>query len=402
VPTTLRARDRVATRWNSLPGWAAALVIFGASRLISTALLGILFAVATGNGWPFASYRRNANFFTFSGSWDGSAYRIIGEQGYPVDLPVDGAGHVAHTVWAFLPLYPRLVASIAAPTGLDFYLVGTLVSTIFGALASIALYALLASRIDRAGALWAVTLFTVGPFAFLLQVAYAESMFLFLLFGALWAMVRRRYLVVAALGVLAAFTRPGALAIPLALGILFVLRWRESRKPGAEPFPVAERVRMAAAAALVAAAGLAWTGIAAAVTGRSDAYLASELAYWSALIGHQAFVPFAPWFLLASRYLGWIGVILVLAVAGGTAWYLTRRRLRMLGPEIIAFSASYALYLFAVFLPQQSIFRLMLPLAPLLGDPALRRSRRWRIAIVACCVLAQAAAIVVLWFLSFP
>jgi hypothetical protein len=44
----------------------------------------------------------------------------------------------------------------------------------------------------------------------------------------------------------------------------------------------------------------------------------------------------------------------------------------------------------------------MLPLAPLLGDPALRRSRRWRIAIVACCVLAQAAAIVVLWFLSFP
>jgi hypothetical protein len=46
---------------------------------------------------------------------------------------------------------------------------------------------------------------------------------------------------------------------------------------------------------------------------------------------------------------------------------------RRLGPEMRLWSASYVLYLLVVFFPQSSIFRLLLPLAPLYGAIAAPR-----------------------------
>jgi hypothetical protein len=66
------------------------------------------------------------------------------------------------------------------------------------------------------------------------------------------------------------------------------------------------------------------------------------------------------------------------------------------------YSAAYSLYLGAVFLPQQSILRLLLPLAPLLGDPALNRGPRFRGVVLVALVPLQLGAIVLLWLLSFP
>ena len=51
-------------------------------------------------------------------------------------------------------------------------------------------------------------------------------MFFFLLFAALWAIMSRRYWRVIPLGVAAAFTKPGELALPLTLGIVFIVRVR--------------------------------------------------------------------------------------------------------------------------------------------------------------------------------
>jgi len=62
---------------------------------------------------------------------------------------------------------------------------------------------------------------------------------------------------------------------------------------------------------------------------------------------------------------------------------------RALGPDLRLWSASYLLYLLAVFFPQSSTFRLLLPLSPLWGAAAVPRSRVWRTAVLAMCLLGQ-------------
>ena len=76
--------------------------------------------------------------------------------------------------------------------------------------------------------------------------------------------------------------------------------------------------------------------------------------------------------------------------------------LKALGIEVTAYAASYALYLFAVFLPQQSLFRLLLPLSPLAGAPGLTRNVRARSIVLAVCVVLQPVALLLLWFLGYP
>ena len=79
------------------------------------------------------------------------------------------------------------------------------------------------------------------------------------------------------------------------------------------------------------------------------------------------------------------------------------RRLRQeLGPDLRAFIGSYWLYLVAVFLPQQSLFRLLMPAAPLLGWSGFSRTRRRRVVVLAAAVLLQCVAVFPLWFLGYP
>ncbi|WP_233197906.1 hypothetical protein [Cryobacterium sp. Y57] len=153
------------------------LVIWATSRLLTTTLLASLFIVATRLDWNFASHRSDPNFFTFSGSWDSSFYRQIALRGYPTELPTDVAGNVLPNAWAFLPVFPWLVRGVSALTGIEFYVAGVLVATLLGALAALALYRLLSPRVGVHSALWAVALFCFGPLSFILQAAYAESLF---------------------------------------------------------------------------------------------------------------------------------------------------------------------------------------------------------------------------------
>ena len=133
------------------------------------------------------------SFFTFSGSWDASFYRTIAEHGYPTTLPTDGGGHVLPNPWAFLPVFPALVRAVMTVTGGSFWVAGVVVASLAGAGACVLLYRLVLAVGSSHRARWATALFTFGPTGFLLQVAYAESMVLLLLFGGLLALVRRRY-----------------------------------------------------------------------------------------------------------------------------------------------------------------------------------------------------------------
>jgi len=381
--------------------WLVVLGIYAITRGVSSLLLGTMFAIASKAGWTFASHRVHPTFFTFSGSWDSSAYKTIAEHGYPTTLPTDAAGHVLPNPWAFLPVFPGIERAVAALTGLEFYTAGVIIATVFGFGASLMLYLLLRLRVDETPARWAVVFFGIGPLGFILQAAYAESAFLFFLFAGLWALMTRRYLLVMPFGVLAAFTRPGVLALAVAMAVHLVLRWRERGMPG-RTFSFRHRFTLVAVGLVVAAAGLAWPVVASRVTGVSNAYLDTELSFWVGFVGRRPFTPFTPWFVMASRYLGVAGVVLVVVVLAAGVFWLSRKRMRMLGPELLGFSAAYWLYLVAVFLPQQSLPRLLLPTAMMLADPALSATRRRRFVLAGAGVVLQAVAVVFVWFLGYP
>ena len=88
--------------------------------------------------------------------------------------------------------------------------------------------------------------------------------------------------------------------------------------------------------------------------------------------------------------------VILAAVVTGAAYALLRaRNVRRLGVDIRLWSASYLLYLLAVFFPQSSTFRLLFPLTPLAGALAVPRSRPYRWGVLLVCLLLQ-----LLWILA--
>jgi hypothetical protein len=396
-------RDVITRGVRDAPPVLVVLVLYAVSRLVSSAWLGGLFALATSRGWEFASHRADPGFASFSGSWDASFYRTIAQQGYPTELPTDADGQVTPNPWAFLPVFPLVVRAVATLLGVElagnaFFAIGVVVATIAGGAAVVLLHRVVAETVGPASALWAAALFCFGPMSFVLQVAYAESLMLALTFAALLMMIRRRYLLMIPFGVVAAFTRPGVLALALALAVTALVRLRREGRG----FRRRDRASVVVAGLVIAAAGLAWSPIADAVTGRPGAYLDTELSWWVGFVGRRHFVPLTPWFVMAETFLGVAGIVLVVVVLAGAAWFLTRRSTRRLGLEVVSHAGSHLLYLVAVFLPQQSLPRLLLPVAPLLGHPAIAASPRLRTALLAAGAALQPAAIVLLWFVGYP
>lgn len=381
-----------------MPGWGIVLIGYLVSRLVTTALLLVAYSWALADGRAIAQFERPPDLIGFLQSWDGLNYREIAERGYPRELPTNSSGLVEKNVWAFLPVFPGVVNAVRSVIpGADWGAVAVLVAAVCGAAATVTLYLLLHRRFGEHQAIWGALLFCFGPLSFTLQVAYAESLFLLLMFGALLALSAGRYGWVSALGVLAAFTRPGALALPAAIGLIQLVRLLNR-----ERIPRSEWIASAAAVVLVSAAGLAWPVIAETVTGTPDAYFRTELAWWRDHIGEVGFIPFSPAYLMAWRYWGVTGVALVLAISITAIWLLARPRVRALGLDSLAYCTSYLAYVAAVFLPQQSLFRILLPLAPLAVVPALSARARWRWLALGASMLVQPLAIWWLWIENPP
>jgi hypothetical protein len=379
------------------PAWSLVLAIYAGSRLLTTGILALVYWLAATFGWSFADSVTRPDLIGLMGSWDARFYRQIALFGYPAQLPLDAHGDVAQNAWAFLPIYPWLTRVLMNATGMDFATAGVLLSVAFSAGAAVLLQRILVPRIGRTASLWSVAFFCVGPMSFILQAAYADGLFLFLMFASLLAMQARRYLLMIPFGVVAAFTHPGALPLAAALGILLIVSVLRR-----EHQSWAERIRMLAAAAIITAASLAWPVIASATTAYSGAYFDTELAWWTGYVGHTHFFPFTPWFIMAGTYLGVPGIVLVVVIVGLFVLWLLHRSTRVLGDEILAFAGSYGAYLFAVFLPQQSLVRVLLPLSPILGTPALTRSPAIRRITLGVFIASQVVAIVFLWFLGPP
>lgn len=388
-------RLRVTVLGRAVPTWVVLVVAYLLSRVLTTALLLIFWAAS--QHWSIAHYDGGHSFAGFLQSWDGLYYRRVAVAGYPTSVPVDASGSVEKNAWAFLPLFPMIVRAVMSVTGLDFAVAGVLTAIVFGAAATFAIHRLLLQRFGPLIAIWGAVFFCFGPMSYVLQVTYAESTELFLLFAALAAMMARRYGVMIPFAVLAAFSHPGALALAAALAIQRFVGFLK-KQPTSNP----ERILALIAIGVIAVAGLAWPVVASVATGNSGTYFNTEFAWWRDYIGSVHFLPFTPWFVFAGHYLGFLGIVLVIAVLAGFLVWFTRPSTRALGTDLRAYIFSYVSYLVAVFLPQQSLFRMMLPLSPLFGAPVLSRTVRARVITLASCIALQPVGILLFWIIWPP
>jgi hypothetical protein len=323
----------------------------------------------------------DVDYFDMTVLWDGSWYREVALNGYPADLPLDPtSGRPSQNAWAFYPLYPLLARGLMGVTGLSFPVAASTLALLCGLGAALLMAGLLAERVGQRVALAAVAAWAAFPSAVALQLSYTESLAMLVLCGFLWAVMRERWAVAAALALVLGITRPIALPLLAVVAVALLQRWRQRRE---RPVTAGEYLAGAGALAACTVSGLTWPTIAWAVTGAPTAYT-DTMAAWRA---DGEIVPLKPWLwmsqwvfrehALAGTYgpvaLAAVVTILVVMVLGPWA---TR-----LGPELRTWCLAYPAYLGLVLDPFTSIFRYLLPLFPLLvvmlGGGWADRRPRW-------------------------
>ncbi|WP_233205945.1 hypothetical protein [Cryobacterium sp. Y82] len=378
-------------RYRLTPWWGKVLVVWALSRLVTTMLILVLASVQGPNAWTGASPK----YTDFATMWDGRWYNIVAVLGYPSVLPITDTGQIGENAWAFMPGYPVVARLLMELTNFAWAPVAVFVSVVFSLGTALLFYRLMTRVQPPNTALFSVVLFCAAPLSPILQFAYAESMYLFFLTLALYLLLERRYWLLYPVIAVMALTRPSGLAFALALGLhviyRFVTRFRD-------PFPGRERMLAASVALFSALMGLAWPIAAWAATGDSMAYTDTELAWRAPYIGYVELVPFTAWFQGGTWWLGspW-GIVVVTALILAFALLLFMPAVRRLGVDLRLWLASYGLYLLAVFFPQSSTFRLLMPMFPVLGAAALPRSRVYRVAIVLLFVAGQWGWLLICW-----
>lgn len=370
-------------------GWAI-VAVYASSRLVTLGFLTIAAHLAS----PLSRFGAGDSVARFITAWDGQWYWLIAWQGYPTTLPLSETGEVVENAWAFMPVYAWIANAVGLPFG-SFGVGATLVSLLSGLGACFALYWLLTARVSKRVAFGAVVFFANSPLAALFHIAYAESLFMMMLLLALGCVVRRKwgwlYLLIPVMG----FTRPGILPFALMLGLYGVWRFVRRRT---DPLRVREVAHVVVLGLLATIVGFSWQVIVGVMTGDMGAYLATELSWRRNWLPDSSpfFIPFDGWVLGLNfwmahfqivPWIGWIGFVVFLV---GAIFFVVRARVfRALGVEIRLWLASYSLYLLAVFFPQSSLLRLLLPLSPAWGAVAGIRSRWVRLAVLVGCLAYQ-------------
>lgn len=364
----MKVNSRVSALVARMPWLASVSLIYVISRLLSAGIVMVFAAHQPENVYTAA----HPDYFSYANIWDARWYAYIAATGYPSVLPIDDAGFVTENAWAFLPVYPVIVGGLAALSGLGWNVAAVLVSLLAGWGSALVAYRLFRHFLPMSRSLIAIVFYCLAPVSPIFGFGYAEALFLLLLALSLLFLVQRQYLALAAVIPLLAFTRPGMLALALTIGLHFVFRWyRERGHWRAGLWLTAGGVTVWAGLW-----GFAWLVTAAVVTGNPSAYLETELAWRMPYVGRTELIPGTPWFESGDWWLGqpWGTIVPLMLVAGFTALVVSPYG-RRIGLDLQLWLGSYALYLFLVFFPQSSVFRLLAPLFPVVAILAQVRSR---------------------------
>ncbi|MDE2591481.1 MAG: hypothetical protein KGL41_01315 [Actinomycetales bacterium] len=394
--------DRLATSASIEPRWWLRVSLIWLATRVSTAALFLLVARSQAeNYWTGQA----PGYFEYLNIWDAEWFHKVFDHGYPVQLPVGADGLVTENEWAFMPGYPILVRLISTLTGLDWVFAAPLVATLASFGFALVAYRLIRLRFDAGIGLWSLVLIGLSPASAVLQAGYAESLGLLFLAAGLYFWATGRY-IWSAISVLAlSVTRPGAVAFGMAVAAVWIWRWWATRTDNSKAV-WRERIRLGLLALVTGISGFLWFGIAWLVTGRFDAYLATELAWRRGYTGSEHLQLFQSWFVSADFWLGTgTGSLIVWALFGFAVWIMFTPSVRSLGTELRAFSGAYLLYLALVFFPQSSTIRILFPafgvLVALASKTASSRPAV-RYALIALALLLQLTWLLTCWKYSPP
>jgi hypothetical protein len=221
-------------------------------------------------------------------------------------------------------------------------------------------------------ALVAACLWSFYPATPVMLKPYTEALAMVLIAASLWALLRRRYLLVALLSVPLGFTRGVAPALGLAALVHLVVRWREDRRAGLDPLRGA-RVAAVVMLVMTGLSGVAWPLVAGWVSGIPSAFFEVQAAW-----GMQPSAgPFRLWLQWAWDSKGVLGVIVIVGLVATYISLIAGRHGRWIPVEVRAWAIAYPIYLFAVVRPITSMWRFLLldfPLAALAASVAMRTS----------------------------
>lgn len=331
-------------------GWAKPLVaIVAVSRLVVLAAAVVAETVISRN--PLLTPGDGAPILRSLTSWDGWWYLGIVRDGYHAQ-PIAGGYHD----YAFLPLYPMLVRTLALPFPGWEGLIAVLFSNVLFVVAIGLLVALTAPRFGRALAVRSAMLLAIFPFSAAFSMAYAESLFLVLALGAFLAMERGRP---GLAGVLLALATLARLQGVVLLVPLVWLLWSRDRKPR----PSWLALGLGPVTAIAAFAWVVW------LTGDSTSYAAAQGAWGRAGLGGDTTGT------LAAGLTGGVAMVHVVnfsVLIVATFLFVFLRRDRIPGP----YASLPVLFLGLVFTSGsvQSIGRLLMPAFPYQWILAGRRS----------------------------
>jgi hypothetical protein len=386
---------QITSRW-----WFKVGAVWLTTRVATFALFLVAASLQGDNYWTKAQ----PGYFDFLNIWDVEWYGRIFDHGYPTALPITANGNVAQNEWAFMPLFPFVARALSVVTGLEWRFAAPLLATVASFFAAAMILKLFTRLMTEREALWGVGLVGLWCASPVLQTGYAESLGLVFLAWALILIHDRRYLLSLLPIALLTFTRPGSLALALTLVLIWLVKFVAERR-GGESFAKAQKLQLGLAAAAASVIGFAWMLTAWLFTGRPDAYLATELAWRAGYLGEHRLTPFEGWFASFNFYFGQpIGVFALVALILAAGYLLTWPSVRALGSSYI-WVIAYFVYLLAVFFPQSSTWRILLPAFPLLGalaGPVSRSNRVVQVFLVASLLALQTWWLLTCWNYSAP
>ncbi len=316
-------------------------------------------------------------YFVVTANWDGQWYHEIADLGYPSPLPVDEHGTVEQNPWAFYPVFPLLTRAVMWLTRADFYVAGSTLSLIVGAVALVMLFRLVDEAVGRWSAIVTSTAVSCYVAAPVLQTSYTESYALLVVVLTLMAMRGRRYGWTLVALVVLSLTRNIVLAMAPALLAHFAIRWL---RRDTDPFPIGDRLRVLALTGCSVALTWLWSGIAGLVTGDPAAY-AKTMAAWRVSSTEIKLRTWIDYLYYDYGYKGWVIAGILVALY---AWFMLTHRTARWGPELWGWAGAYPAYQVLVtgIGPSRIRYALLafpvaLLIAWLLNRPAVRSVRGW-------------------------
>jgi hypothetical protein len=345
--------SRIGDKLQSLPGWAEALLIAGASRLFSIAIVYGAWALHIPGG--------RTNFPSPWKMWDAEWYLLIARNGYHANPLVKSAFGPGLHDFAFFPAWPVLIRTLSLDGRLPIDTVAPIAANVLFLIAAVSIWSVLETIGGRTIARWGLAFLAFSPAAFIFSVPYSEPLFLVFVSRFFIAADARDTVRSGLLAVLTQLVRVTGAA--LAFASLPDLFNRETRRQG-----------LIVIGGCILAFGAWWIWIAL-LTHNPTGYMLGTPSWWLNFRATPIPVGFLSFF-DRDQWVSPIAAALLVLVALGTRWLVKQGELRL------------AFYCFAILmscmLDTQTVMpRLLLIAFPAYGGmAAILPSTRWRAALL--------------------